>query len=657
MNFLSGLTQRGKSSACKTADSSKYSLLLVDDDFDNANKIEEALSDSSVVNINLCHVDSALEAIDQLMARQFDIILLDSSLPDSPRLECLHQIRELAADAPIIVLAERSDEKAAESVRGLCADHCLYKDDLTHRTVTRAVYQSLNHPHRNCGNVQGSHKKASEFAPKGNESSPPPTRDGRSPQTRDDLPHDLRAILTIISEYCAIVRDGLVGPVSAEQHKYLELAVDRIDDLNTIVTCALEMDLLETGTRSVRRESSSLYAIMDGLLPGIKRTAAIRNITVHIELPDELPNLYCDAEFMSRAIVTLARGAMRNVLESGTLEIAARLIPAESEVAIEMRFSNPGAAAEPADAPSVCPRPINQRWISWVAKVVHLNLSELQVDDSMSGAVSYRFAIPFADPEAVIGRYIQNRRKEISSPRCISLVSVDFPHDLKADQVNTIEELFQGIMQREDLLFRLDSNRWLLVAEVEQGNEDMPLVHIRDAWIEVNQNRSEPLPRVNSALKAFYHILPIATEKVVAQAPDKEAEPDVRSSASRRILLVDDEPNLIQALSLRLNLLGFEVITASDGCEGLKLANEQLPGLIVLDIRMPKMDGLTMLDHLNACDETAKIPVIMVSASHVDRRQALQRGAKYFLEKPYDSQVLLATIAAVLSDLAHGLAT
>lgn len=644
-----------------------YSLLLVEDDISDAKKVEEALSDSTVAEVNLCRVDNAVAAVDQLMERQFDIILLDSSLPDSPRLECFHQIRELAADAPIVVLAERRDEPVMDDVVAAGAEQCLFKDDLNRRTIARAVYQSLDHPRRpirssplpdsEAGIASKSSISPTASAPKNARPRAQDQADRLWLQMSEDVPLALRTPLTGIREYCSLVRDGLTGSVNPEQFKCLDRAVDLVDDVNMLLNCALEIDRLEAGTFSAWRESSSLGRIIDSLLPSIRRKAAMRNLAVHVDVPADLPEVYCDSELVSRAISTLAFGAMQNAVDGNLFELMTFANPSESEVVIKVRLASHEASAAAANNLETSADPVNHLWSRWLTKIVQLNLGELRIDRSAAGLPNYRFAVPLADPETVVGRYIQIRRRKLDTSRWISLVTVEFKQDLSAQQANVIEALLHKIMRVDDLLFRLDGKRWLLVVEVEQGEEDSPLDEIRDAWAVANRNRTEPLPAVNTTLKAFYNILPLKSDFAVQQAAENEAAEQETSEESlsavsppvtRRILLVDDEPTLIQALSLRLNLLGYEVLTAADGCEGLKLAAEHLPGLIVLDIRMPKMDGLTMLDQLRNQETTAGIPVVMVSASHIDRRQALQRGARYFLEKPYDSQVLVATITAAL---------
>jgi len=119
-----------------------------------------------------------------------------------------------------------------------------------------------------------------------------------------------------------------------------------------------------------------------------------------------------------------------------------------------------------------------------------------------------------------------------------------------------------------------------------------------------------------------------------------------------RILLVDDDREMVQGLGIRLRSAGFEVLTAFDGEEGLASAIAHRPDAVVLDARLPRMDGLTVLRRLRERQDLGFIPVVMLSASLADRWKALEMGARHFVEKPYDPRKL---VAAVQSAVAHRL--
>jgi len=118
----------------------------------------------------------------------------------------------------------------------------------------------------------------------------------------------------------------------------------------------------------------------------------------------------------------------------------------------------------------------------------------------------------------------------------------------------------------------------------------------------------------------------------------------------KTVLVVDDERQIVRAACLRFESAGFRAITAPDGEQGVAAAADQQPQAIVLDIRMPTMDGLTALGQLRARADTRHIPVIMLSASLIDKPAALDAGARFFLTKPYDAAKLISAVHAAVAE-------
>jgi DNA-binding response OmpR family regulator len=120
-----------------------------------------------------------------------------------------------------------------------------------------------------------------------------------------------------------------------------------------------------------------------------------------------------------------------------------------------------------------------------------------------------------------------------------------------------------------------------------------------------------------------------------------------------RILVVDDEPRIVNFLRSKLKASGYEVLTASNGLEGLEQAQAQEPALIVLDLLMPKMDGLEMLKELRSF---STVPVIILTAkgADTDRIKGLQLGADDYLPKPFNPDELVARIEAIRRRLEPG---
>jgi two-component system, OmpR family, response regulator MprA len=116
----------------------------------------------------------------------------------------------------------------------------------------------------------------------------------------------------------------------------------------------------------------------------------------------------------------------------------------------------------------------------------------------------------------------------------------------------------------------------------------------------------------------------------------------------QRILVVDDDPAITSVLRRGLSYEGFTVHTAASGRDGLAIAREQPPDLIILDIMMPDLDGLEVLRRIRAADP--KLPVLMLTArdAPADQIHGLENGADDYVVKPFTFEVLLARIHVLL---------
>jgi two-component system, OmpR family, response regulator VicR len=116
-----------------------------------------------------------------------------------------------------------------------------------------------------------------------------------------------------------------------------------------------------------------------------------------------------------------------------------------------------------------------------------------------------------------------------------------------------------------------------------------------------------------------------------------------------RILLIEDEKKLAHIIKDTLELYELEVITATDGVEGVKLFAEQSPDLLILDIMMPRLDGFQVLQQVRAIDK--KVPVIMLTARSqtIDVVKGFELGCNDYIRKPFSMDELLARVRALLS--------
>lgn len=113
-----------------------------------------------------------------------------------------------------------------------------------------------------------------------------------------------------------------------------------------------------------------------------------------------------------------------------------------------------------------------------------------------------------------------------------------------------------------------------------------------------------------------------------------------------RILIVDDEPHIVELVRVCLEDPGFEILEARDGETGLAMARQILPDVVLLDVMMPRMDGYAVCRALKEDPRTSAIPVVMLTAKglEADRQRGLEAGADAYLSKPFSPTKLNAQV-------------
>ncbi|GGY07010.1 hypothetical protein GCM10007160_38100 [Litchfieldella qijiaojingensis] len=119
-----------------------------------------------------------------------------------------------------------------------------------------------------------------------------------------------------------------------------------------------------------------------------------------------------------------------------------------------------------------------------------------------------------------------------------------------------------------------------------------------------------------------------------------------------RVLVVDDEPNIVLSLEFLMQQAGFEVVTAEDGEQALARVAEQAPDLVLLDISLPDISGFDVLEQLRADPARARLPIIMLTAHgrEVEREKGMALGADDYVTKPFSTQALVDKVRTLLDE-------
>jgi two-component system alkaline phosphatase synthesis response regulator PhoP len=147
-----------------------------------------------------------------------------------------------------------------------------------------------------------------------------------------------------------------------------------------------------------------------------------------------------------------------------------------------------------------------------------------------------------------------------------------------------------------------------------------------------------------------WFLTPLVARLTPPALPRTLVSPSMASAAAKKILIIEDEKDILHLVKLYLEKEGYRTITAATGTEGLDSAKHHKPDLIVLDLMLPEIDGLEVCKRLRSASETAMLPIIMLTAKaeETDQVIGLELGADDYVTKPFSPKALVARIKALM---------
>jgi len=202
---------------------------------------------------------------------------------------------------------------------------------------------------------------------------------------------------------------------------------------------------------------------------------------------------------------------------------------------------------------------------------------------------------------------------------------------------------FSGFLGRMPILELLDISESIKAMIARKAPEDEILLAAQREGFKLLS--ADIMEKVTSGVTTLDELARVITLKEIAPAGTA-----VSHSGKARLLVADDEEDILKVLESRLCTAGYEVIKARDGKEALSLAVTEKPDMVITDVTMPQMDGFTLVKNLRARLETAAIPVVMLTARQ-DKDSELKGidiGADDYITKPYDAEKLLSRVKMLL---------
>ena len=486
--------------------------------------------------------------------------------------------------------------------------------------------------------------------------------------------HELRTPMTSIKGYTDLLFLGMAGGLSDAQRDFLQIIKSNADRLTALVNDILDISRIETGRLRLNIEALDLSQIISQVVLALQEQYREAQVELQWQEPSDLPMVRGDAARITQVLNNLLANACHYTPAGGRV-----VVSLEREAGfLRTDVRDTGIGIAPEDLPRIFDRfyrvdhPLVQEasgtglGLSIVKMFVELLGGETRVESKLGEGSVFGFTLPLTTTELAkvdteqIDRMIASPSATLGRRSRILVVEDD--RDLALLLRRQLEEegyhvLLAGSGQDALWLAREEKPQLITLdlvlpdmdgfAVLEQLKENPVTAPIPVVIISITSEIDK-----GYALGAVdYVVKPFDEEKLLSSIQQVLAPHEDRTS---KVLVVDDEPDIRQFLEKALSLHGFRVSTAGSGREALNAIREAPPDLVLLDLKLPDMDGYEVIRQLKTESETRPIPIIVITASVVDKERdrvrVLGLGAQQFMTKPLSIEILAREIQAVMED-------
>ncbi|MDY7041997.1 MAG: response regulator, partial [Chloroflexota bacterium] len=470
--------------------------------------------------------------------------------------------------------------------------------------------------------------------------------------------HELRTPLTSIKGYTDLLITGSVGEINDGQRRFLNIVRSNSDRLTALINDLLDISRVETGRVSLHIENLRLESIVLEVANSLRQQVEEKELKLVLDIASDLEDVPGDRARLTQVLTNLVANACHYTQE-GHIRIALSSVNGAVRVDVE----DTGIGISTADQLKIFDRfyradhPVVQEsggtglGLSIVKMFVELHGGRIWVNSRLGQGSTFTFILPTKGQEllqsvplpAATGKKIlvvddeqdilELLRHQLES-RGYQVVSTS----LGSSVVSTACREQPDLITLDVLLPDRDGFEVLRDLKENSQTANIPVIILSVVQDEESGLQLGAVDYITKPINEE-HLLS-AMENILAR--------------KGKVLIAEDDPDTSSLLTELLVRRGFETVRALNGYEALAAAYRERPDLILLDLRMPGMDGYEALNRLKRDSATRHIPIIAISAHAADvdlERQRLQAlGVREFLSKPFSFGLLLEEIRRALGD-------
>jgi PAS domain S-box-containing protein len=478
--------------------------------------------------------------------------------------------------------------------------------------------------------------------------------------------HELRTPMTAIKGYTDLIYSKAVGEINDNQKRFLGIIKNNTDRLTALINDLLDISRVETGRVRFEPETLLLGDVVKNVIEALATNAENREQVLNYRIEAGLPEIKGDPNRLTQVFTNLVGNAINYTPEGGEISVNVYSV----EGAVRADVTDDGIGISPDDLGKVFERfyradhPVVQEsrgtglGLPIVKMFVEMHGGRVWADSELDRGSTFTVILPLPT--------VQQKEEGLEQIWSEATVNLQKRLVLVADDDPDIAELVK--LHLEQVGYQtIVAGRGVQVLEI--ARREHPDLIVLDILLPDMDGRA-----VLETLKSEPHTsdIPVLILSIVADDGDafdlgaagyltkpideQELLGAVRAAFARRgrILVVEDDVDTIEMMRLALRRVGYTVDIAAEGYEALSLARRWRPQAILLDLRLPGMDGYEALTHLKRSPITQDIPIIVTSAHVVDTSREDKRlkglGVLGFLPKPFTVNQLVAEIDKVTGD-------
>ena len=496
-----------------------------------------------------------------------------------------------------------------------------------------------------------------------------------------NMSHELRTPLNAIIGFSEILRDGLIGELSEQQQRFIGDIFSSGNHLLSLINDILDLSKVEAGKMTLELESVEIWSLFANSLSIIREKAASRHIELSMDVPKELGSIQADARKVKQIVYNLLSNAVKFTVDGGQVKLSVGKVP-RSEVGqvdgawnsrnfalsddndfenfLRISVTDTGIGISPEGLADLF-NPFSQIDSGLARKyegtglglVLLKNLAELHggsvAAESAAGEGS-RFTVwlPMRPPKSATRTpnrvsVLARMNGAVGATRTALVVEDDFKSadlvrvQLEAEGFEVLhaasaEAALVLAIQQPLALITLDimlpnMDGWELLSRLKQVPE------LRRIPVVIISIVAEPSKGFSLGAAAVMQ-KPISRQELLESLGDLGLL-TVTDGSGFKVLVVDDDPKAVEVVALRIGAMGSTVLRAYSGRDAIEMARRELPDVIVLDLMMPEISGFDVVAALSETADTAKIPVLVVTAKEITdiERARLNGSVAAIMEK------------------------